>query len=361
MERYTYEQRVSIVKTYYQNQCSISVTRRKLREILSRNHVPAVCTIQRLVAVFEETGSVVNRSRPPAPRSARSLENIAAVRESVAEMPGTSIRHRSQELGLSRSSLHTILRKDLHLHPYKIQLTQALQPADHERRRNYSNWMLEAIENDPEFWKKIIMSDEAHFHLGGFVNNQNSRIWGSENPREVHEKPLHPRRVTVWCAMWAGGVIGPYFFENAHGIAVTVNGERYRDMINNFFGPQLEDLDLRDMWFQQDGATSHIARDTREILKRMFPDKLISKFGDIDWPPRSPDLTPLDFFLWGFLKGKVYTNKPQTIEQLKVNIREDIAAIQVETCENVMQNVLQRARICMVSRGGHLNDIVFHT
>lgn len=81
MEKYTYQQRVSIVKTYYQNQCSITVTRRKLHEILGPNHnVPAVSTIQRLLAVFEETGSVANRPRPPALRSARSLENIAAVR-----------------------------------------------------------------------------------------------------------------------------------------------------------------------------------------------------------------------------------------------------------------------------------------
>ena len=75
------------------------------------------------------------------------------------------------------------------------------------------------------------MSDEAHFHLGGYVNKQNCRIWGSENPKMIFEKPLYPQRVTVWCGFWAGGIIGPYFFENEAGAAVLVNGLRYRTMI----------------------------------------------------------------------------------------------------------------------------------
>ena len=78
-------------------------------------------------------------------------------------------------------------------------------------------------ENEPEFHLKIIMSDEAHFHLGRYVNKQNCRIWGSENPK----KPLYLQRVTVWCSFWAGGIIGPYFFENEARAAVSVNGLRY--------------------------------------------------------------------------------------------------------------------------------------
>ena len=52
-------------------------------------------------------------------------------------------------------------------------------------------------ENEPEFHRKIIMSDKAHFHLGGYVNKQNCRIWGSENPKMIIEKPLNLQRVTL--------------------------------------------------------------------------------------------------------------------------------------------------------------------
>ena len=89
-------------------------------------------------------------------------------------------------------------------------------------------------ENKPEFRRKIIMSDETHFHLGGYVNKQNCRIWGSKNSKMIIEKPLYPQGVTVWCDFWAGGIIGPYFFENEAGAAISVNRLRYRTMINEF-------------------------------------------------------------------------------------------------------------------------------
>ena len=75
-------------------------------------------------------------------------------------------------------------------------------------------------ENEPELHRKIIMSDEAHFHLGGYINKQNSRIWGSENPKMIIEKSLYPQRVTVWCSFWGGGIIRSYFFLNEAGAAV---------------------------------------------------------------------------------------------------------------------------------------------
>ncbi|GFW78091.1 uncharacterized protein TNCV_135611 [Trichonephila clavipes] len=74
-------------------------------------------------------------------------------------------------------------------------------------------------------------------------------------------------RKTVWCALWAGGIIGPYFFKNDEGHNVTVNGDRYRAMINNFFIPELNNHDVQELWFQQDGATCHTARATIDLLK----------------------------------------------------------------------------------------------
>ena len=82
--------------------------------------------------------------------------------------------------------------------------------------------------------KKIIFSNEAHFDLGGYVNKLNCRIWGTENPHAFIEKPTHPKRVTVWCESSPRGTIGPFFFENKQGEAVTVNNDRYRFMLNEF-------------------------------------------------------------------------------------------------------------------------------
>ncbi|GFX62191.1 putative DD41D transposase [Trichonephila clavipes] len=69
--------------------------------------------------------------------------------------------------------------------------------------------------------------DEAHFWLNGYVNKQKCRIWSEDNPEVYVETPLHPEKLTVWCALWAGGINGPYF-KNDEGHNVTVNGDRYR-------------------------------------------------------------------------------------------------------------------------------------
>ena len=118
----------------------------------------------------------------------------------------------------------------------------------------------------------------------------------------ISEKQTHPQRVTVWCEFWPGDVIGPYFFENEAGQAATVNGARYRDTITQFFLPKLDDIDVADMWFQQDDATCHTADETIQSPHETFPGRVLSRFGDQNWPPRSCDLTPLDFFLWGYSK-----------------------------------------------------------
>ncbi|GFW86028.1 putative transposable element [Trichonephila clavipes] len=180
-------------------------------------------------------------------------------------------------------------------------------------------------------------NDEAHFWLNGYVNKQNCRIWSEANPQVYVETPLHPEKLTVWCALWAGGIIGPYFFKNDKGHNVTVNGE---------------------LWFQQDGATCHTVRATIDLLKDTFGDRLISRFGPVNWPPRSCDLTPLDYFLWGHVKSLVYADKPQTLDHLEDNIRRVIADIRPQMLEKVIENWMSRSYI-RANRGSHMPEIIF--
>jgi hypothetical protein len=79
---------------------------------------------------------------------------------------------------------------------------------------------------------------------------------------------------------------------------VTVTGDRYRQMLRGFFIPELQrrNPNFGDMIFQQDGATGHTSLETRQLLQQTFPNHVISRFGDIEWPPHSPDLTAPDFF-----------------------------------------------------------------
>ncbi|GFS49230.1 uncharacterized protein TNCV_2410561 [Trichonephila clavipes] len=129
---------------------------------------------------------------------------------------------------------------------------------------------------------------------------------------------LSGEKLTVWCALWAG-IIGILSSKNDEGHNVTVNGDRYRAMITNFFILELNNHDVQELWFQQDCATCHTARATIDLLKDTFGDRLISRFGPVNWPPRSCDLTPLDYFLWGYVKSLVYADKPQTLDHLEDN------------------------------------------
>jgi hypothetical protein len=90
-----------------------------------------------MIKKFEGTGSIMDSKIPVRHHTDRSLDNIAAVSESAAESPGTSIHHRSQQLDIPRSTMQRILTKDLHLHVYKIQLTQELKPTDHCCEKNF--------------------------------------------------------------------------------------------------------------------------------------------------------------------------------------------------------------------------------
>ena len=92
------------------------------------------------------------------------------------------------------------------------------------------------------------------------------------------------------------------------------------------------------MWFQQEGATCHIAEATLDVLCPVFEDRIIRSRADVVSPPQCCDLTPLDYYRWSAVKDKCYAGKPETIDPLKGNIREAIGKIQMHTIDNVLKN-----------------------
>ena len=237
-----------------------------------------------------------------------------------------------------------------------IQIVQALNTRDCGARVCFCQEMLDLIGEDEDLVKNIWMSDEATFHVSGFVNKQNFCYWSQVNPRALHEKPLHSQKVTVWCAMSASGIFGPYFFENEAGNAVTVNADCYVEMLQNFFTPQLAHFHVNEnMLFQQDVATSHTARMSMNAVNALFPNRVISRNGDIPCPP--PDLTPCDYFLWGYLKKEVFETKPRT----KQRIQDEVSAIPVEMLQEVMNSFRSRLEECVCRNGSHLDGVIFKT
>ncbi|GFS90470.1 uncharacterized protein TNCV_4096801 [Trichonephila clavipes] len=98
-------------------------------------------------------------------------------------------------------------RKDYDCQVIYSQFGLAIHQNDHQARRRFVEWAQNEIAVVPNFHKRILFSDEAHFWLNGYVNKQNCRIWNEANPQVYVETPLHPEKLTVWCALWAGGIL----------------------------------------------------------------------------------------------------------------------------------------------------------
>jgi len=206
---------------------------------------------------------------------------------------------------------------------------------------------------------RIWFSDEAHFYLHGFVNCQNFRIWGTENPHFVVERPLHPEYLTVWMAISGSGLIGSFFFYD------TVNAERYQIMLENEFFPAARaNGQINGFWFQQDGATPHRTLDVKNCIHSVFFDRIIglgftSEEGEeIAWPPHSPDLNPCDFALWGMMKDHVYKSQPNSLFELKTAIENFSQNMSHETLEKIMNNFLKRLDLIPLMEGAHFENVL---
>lgn len=356
--------RAFVIETFFKNSESIVATQRLFRvhfNVGRHGAVPCRNTILKWVSNFRNTASALKVKPSGRPRTVRTQENIEMVRTSVLQSPKRSARRQSVALAISNTSVRRILHLDLNFHPFKIVMVQKLYQRDFGSRLTLCSRLLQLV-TEANLLQVLIMSDEAHFELSGKVNKQNFRYWSSENPKHVVERPLHPEKVTVWCGVARFGIVGPYFFENNRENAVTVNSDRYVAMLREFLVPQLHQLGINrnDVWFQQDGATCHTSGQSMMVLRELFPGRLISRFGDVPWAARSPDLTSCDCWLWGYLKSKVFISKPQNIAELKQSIRNEIAAIPQTMLRKVTANMQKRWEACVDGEGQHLSDIIYH-
>lgn len=316
-------------------------------------------TVSKIEKKYRDLGHV--RDNYTKGRSSISEEKQLNVLLAVEEDCHKTTRNIALENQMSQTSVVKYLGINK-WHPYKVQLVHELNEDDPDRRLEFCERLMDLCHDNPQFSKKIVFSDEATFCLHGSVNRQNCRYWATENPHwmmECHSQV--PQKVNVWAGVIENRVIGPFFFEE------NLNGERYLEFLENDLVPCLatlypdpEDPDIPDnsLWYQQDGAPAHYTRPVRQYLDTVFPGRWIGRRGAIEWPARSPDLTPLDFFLWGYLKSKVYVNRPNNIEELKIRITDEIRLIEPSVIDNVLQEFQHRLGYCQEVRGGHFQHLI---
>jgi DNA-binding transcriptional MocR family regulator len=143
--------------------------------------------------------------------------------------PRKSLRVLSQEIGLSRSTCQRAAKKAA-LHAYRFRVVQELKQQDYDKRMTYCHWFQTFIDENPGILDYTWFSDEAWLHLSGYVNSQNTRLWGSENPHALFEEPLHSQKVGVFCALSQRRIIGLMFFNTT--VTSQVYIEIFREVVN---------------------------------------------------------------------------------------------------------------------------------
>lgn len=267
--------------------------------------------------------------------------------EAVERSPTTSTRRISVNLNVPRTRVQRTLHR-YGLHPYHLLRVQHLHPGDAALRLAFCQWIHEHRRLIP----KILFTDEAMFTRDGITNTHNNHVWSDENPHATVESHFQHRfSVNVWSGIIDNVFIGPVIFHE------RLTGARYRHFLEHELPGLLEDVPLATrhrMYYQHDGAPPHTARVVTQYLDEIFPGRWIGRGGPILWPPRSPDLTPMDYSLWGWFKSDVYRQKPLTRDDLIARIF--IAATRIrerqDSLHNITRNLRERVVKCVNVQGG---------
>lgn len=261
--------------------------------------------------------------------------------------------------GISHMSVWRILKKD-GLHPYHFQRVQDLHgDVDYRSRCVMSAWVLRQVRLQPLFPRKILWMDEATFNRSGITNCRNLHKWTHENPRLKRASTFQVQfKVNVWAGLIDDKLIGPVILPQ------TLNGEYFLHLLRDELPALLEDVPLairREMFMQMDGCPAHYAAEVRNFLNANYPNRWIGRLGPVGWPARSPDMTPLDFFLWGVMKQRVYSTPINSEAELINRVMECANHIKNEEARMVQRATAQithRATLCLQQRGGHFEQLM---
>lgn len=174
-----------------------------------------------------------------------------------------------------------------------------------------------------------------------------NRRWSQENPHwQVPVRSIE-KSITVWAAIYNDVLIGPYFFDG------TVNQHVYLAMLEEFLIPEMEHrgINIQNVIFQQDGAPPHSTNIVTAWLNNHF-NTWIGRRSPNKWPARSPDLTVLDYFLWGYIKNDVYQKTSANMEELRMRIVEAFQKVTPVMLRNATQGLRRRLDSCIAQNGG---------
>lgn len=302
---------------------------------------------------FLQTGSV-NRTKNYTKPVTGNEDNHVNVLAYFEAYPRNSIPAASQDLGISVMSIQRILNS-FKMHPYSEIRVQGFHVGDELRRVEFCENALVSLQEDEAFLSKIIWTDESKFNREGIVNRRNNHYWARENPHVARQGNFQERfGFNVFCIILDNRVHYEIYNQNLNE---QVYLELLRTVVINFMNGLPEDIRNR-CWYQLDGAPAHSTRQVYLQLTDMFEDRWIGPNGPRKWPPRSPDLTPCDYYLWGRIKSLVYSRPVENREDLVNRVRVAFRELDGDEIRRASTNE-SRLRIlkCLEQNGGHIEHL----
>lgn len=361
---YSNEELVDIVLAYGEAGQNSEAASRLYANRFPNRHRPHPQTFTSIVLRARASGDLrprrgVDGGRVRPQRVLNAEEEILHI---VEENPGISTRRLAQQVPqVSHATAWRILH-EAQLYPYHVQKVQALLPTDYPLRVRFCEWLLQKNAENARFTADILATDESIFTRNGITNLHNTHVWSFENPHAMVQTNFQHRfSLNMWAGIVDERLIGPFILPD------RMDGHQYLEFLQNDLPLLLEDVPLAvraRMWFLHDGAPPHFRLEVRNFLNEVQQIRWIGRGGPIAWPPRSPDLNPLDFFLWGYLKNEVYRTPVQTIEDLRdrITVAVDNLRLQAQQEGGVFQlvrrNWIRRAQACIETNGQNFEQLL---
>ncbi|ERL87439.1 hypothetical protein D910_04831 [Dendroctonus ponderosae] len=293
------EERIDMIFTLRESHKNCLLASRVYVQKFPERNDPKPTVFKRLLHQFEETGSVNYKKNP----------NV-----------GQNLISKSTNISQSLLIVFPELSKSFHpynnnFYHYKIQLCQELDGNDFENRTEFCMWVLDKVAENENFFENVLFSDECTFHNNGLVNRHNFDYYSDTNSR-AYRVMKNENRTSKW------------FDVSPVSNKPSLNIVRKK----KFLSMELRLISTANRWLGRNGFQN--------------------------WPPRSPDLTPLDFFLWGYIKGIVYHTLLTTSHDMKTRIRDAFKTVTPQMSSRVSSGFEQRIYKYLEMDGQHFEHLL---
>lgn len=302
--------------------------------------------VKKAVVRYKETGGIADKPRKGRPRTVRTPALIRKVREKLRRTKRVKVPRLAARYEVSRSTMRRIIIRDLKNKAFKRRKSQNVSIDSMPKRCARSKALLKRHD-----MRNVMFTDEKKWTVEEHFNHQNDRIYAS-TLQEAHDDPQYhvargqaPAYVMVWAAITTSGKFDIVFLDSER-----LTGKKYREKVlsKHVKGRAAEHFGGKEWTFQQDGAPCHREKSVQSWLEINVP----SFIRAAEWPPYSPDLNPLDYYLWGRMESLVNTKRFDSVESLKVAIRQCWDSLDDSEVSAACAGFKSRLTKCVEANGG---------